>query len=242
MKAHYVRTENMDLLEAGLAMLDLRGSREASWMLVTGRPGEGKTTTLYNWGARQGAVFVTMRPGMTPTRLINEVATKLGIRQGGDVDLDTAVQRLVTEKETAIVLDEAGHALADREACLERLRWITDKSLTPLVLVAMAQDIARFDRRQQISSRIYNHVEFKPTTLDDLVAVVLSLAEVEIDADLIARIHRETAGRMRLVLNAISRIEAVGKSLGKDRVTAADMARTRLCEDYRRTVAPRRAA
>ena len=60
------------------------------------------------------------------------------------------------------------------------------------------------------------------------------LAEVQIAADLVKRIHADTGGRMRNVLNAISRVEMAAKGLNKTSVTAADVRRLTLCEDYRR--------
>ena len=48
MKKNFVRTKNILALEMGIEMLKDCGAREARWMLATGRPGEGKTTTLYN--------------------------------------------------------------------------------------------------------------------------------------------------------------------------------------------------
>ena len=231
MKRHFVRTENLARLEAGIASLAVRGAREASWLLVTGRPGEGKTTTLYHWGAAEGAVYLTAVQGMTPGRLIAALAERMGIPQGRT--METAIGARLVASQSAIILDESGFALDDRAACLERLRGITDKSGTPVILIAMPQDVWRFGQHQQISSRIFNWVEFAPASAADVAAVCQQLADVQIEPDLVQRIHAETEGRMRSVLNAIARIEGVARAASKTRMASADM-RGALCEDYRR--------
>lgn len=230
MKRHFVRTENLARLEAGIASLAVRGAREASWLLVTGRPGEGKTTTLYHWGAAEAAVYLTAVQGMTPGRLIAALAERMGIAQGR---MEAAIGARLAASQSAIILDEAGFALDDRAACLERLRGITDKSGTPVILIAMPQDVWRFGQHQQISSRIFNWVEFAPASAADVAAVCQQLADVQIEPDLVQRIHAETEGRMRSVLNAIARIEGVARAASKTRMASADM-RGALCEDYRR--------
>jgi hypothetical protein len=231
-KSHFVRTENLEALERGVHMLEERGAREASWMLVTGRPGEGKTTTLYNWGASVGAAFVTMRQGWSPGRMVAALASKLGLPSTTDMD-ETLGERLA-QSDTPIVLDEAQFALPNNAACLERLRGITDKTGTPVMLVVMERDVWRFSQREQISSRIFNWVEFKPATLADVGTACQQLTDVRIKADLVTRLHADTRGCMRDVLNGIARIEMAAKGLNKDEVGAADMKRVTLCEDYRK--------
>lgn len=233
MRSHFVKTANLGALEDGVRMLAERGAREASWMLVTGRPGEGKTTTLYNWGAANAAAFVTLRPGLPPGRLLAMLAAKLGVAQGQQLDIDTALGASLAANGTPVILDEAHYGLAESAACLERLRGITDKSGTPVVLVTMEREVWRFGEREQIASRMFAWVEFKPASVDDVAAVCRQLAEVEIAPDLVARIHADSQGRMRSVLNAISRVEMAAQGLGKAQVSAADCRRMTLVEDYR---------
>lgn len=231
MKKHFVKTENLARLEAGVASLSIRGARESSWLLVTGRPGEGKTTTLYNWGAAEAACYVTATQGMTPGRLIATLADRMGIAQSRTTE--AAIGARLAREQIPIILDEAGFALDERAACLERLRSLTDKSGSPMILILMDQDLWKLGQHQQISSRIFNAVDFVPSTAADVAVVCQQLADIEVADDLVARIHAETEGRMRSVLNAISRVEIVARGASKVRMTSADM-RGPLCEDYRR--------
>lgn len=234
MKREFVRTENAKRFRAGIAMLEARGALEAGWMLVIGRPGEGKTTTLHNWAAEVGAVMMTAQEGWTPNRMLTELAEKLGIEPVRG--FERKIEETIAGEEIPVVLDEAAFALHNSAACLERLRGITDKSCTLLVMAAMEQDRPKFSRRQQIASRISYTCDFHKSTLDDVAAACRQLGEVEIADDLVERIHRETDARMRLVMTAINRVEAVARRNGKARVEAADVNGLALCEDFNRAL------
>ncbi|MFM2056079.1 MAG: hypothetical protein RLY71_464 [Pseudomonadota bacterium] len=231
MKTHFVQTQNYARLLAGMTVLEQRGSRESGGMVITGRPGDGKTTNLKNLGSRLGAVFVTCTQGMSPGRLVEALADRLGLPATRYID--EAIGERLTLDQTPVLLDEAQFALADGAACLERLRSITDKSGTPFVLVFMERDLWRVGQREQISSRIACRVEFRPAELDDITEVCRQLSDVAIAPDLVKRIHTDTQGRMRSVLNAISRIEIAARTLGKTAVAAADLRQVVLCDDYR---------
>jgi DNA transposition AAA+ family ATPase len=234
MKKSFVRTENLERLEAGVNMLQERGAREAGWMLVTGRPGEGKTTTLHHWGASIGAAFITMRHGWRPTQMVAALAAELKVFVGRNVDADIG-EALCGDDHIGrvIVIDEAQFALQNSGACLDRLRGITDKSGTPVVLVGMAADVPKFGQREQIGSRIFNWTKFAPSGEADVMSACAQLAEVKIASDLVSRIQRDSGGRMRDVVNAIARIEMFAREVGQDSVSAADVKKVVLCEDYR---------
>lgn len=240
MKQEFVRTENAVRFRAEIAMLEKRGALEAGWLLVTGRPGEGKTKTLHNWAAEVGAVMLTAQANWTVTRMMEELAAKLGIEPVRGYHAKVA--ETIGAENMPIVLDEAQFALHDAAACLEVLRGITDKSGTILVAVTMDHEVPRFNRREQIGSRFFRKCQFHESTLGDVGAACQQLAEgVRIGDDLVERIHRETGGRMRLVLNAISRVEQIAHHLKAESLAAEAVASIALCEDFQRAGVRRRA-
>lgn len=240
MKQEFVRTENAKRFRAEIAMLEKRGALEAGWLLVTGRPGEGKTKTLHNWAAEVGAVMLTAQANWTVTRMMEELAAKLGIEPVRGYQAKVA--ETIGAENMPIVLDEAQFALHDAAACLEVLRGITDKSGTILVAVTMDHEVPRFNRREQIGSRFFRKCQFHESTLGDVGAACQQLAEgVRIGDDLVERIHRETGGRMRLVLNAISRVEQIAHHLKAESLAAEAVASIALCEDFQRAGVRRRA-
>lgn len=231
MKTHFVKTKNLDRLLAGVLLLDQRGARESAGMVINGRPGDGKTTNLQHWGAQVGAVFITCTQGMSPGRLVEAIALKLGLPPTRY--LDDAIGERLTLDQAPVLLDEAQFALADGAACLERLRGITDKSGTPFVLVMMERDLWRLGQHEQLSSRMACRVTFEPADLADISEVCHELSEIAIHPDLVRRIQAETGGRMRSVLNAISRIEIAARRKGLAQANVADLHGIALVDDYR---------
>ena len=241
MKQEFVRTENAKRFRAEIAMLEKRGAREASWLLVVGRPGEGKTVTLHNWAAEVGAVMLTAQADWTVTRMMEELAAKLGIEPVRNYRAKVA--EAIGEAEIPIIVDEAQFALIEGAKCLEVLRGITDKSGTMLIAITMPHEIPRFNRREQIGHRFYRQCKFHESTLADVAAACHQLAEgVTIADDLVARIHQETGARMRLVLNAISRVEQVAHHLKVATIGADAFASIALLEDSHRAGVRRRVA
>lgn len=241
MKQVFVKTENAKRFRSEIVMLEKRGALEAGWLLVTGRPGEGKTKTLHNWAAEVGAVMLTAQANWTVTRMMEELAAKLGIEPVRGYQAKVA--ETIGAEDMPIIVDEAQFALHDSAACMEVLRGITDKSGTMLVAVTMDHEVPRFNRREQIGSRFFRKCQFHESTLADVAAACEQLAEgVSIDADLVERIHRETGGRMRLVLNAISRVEQLAHHMKVSTIGADAVAGIALCEDFQRAGVRRKGA
>lgn len=239
MKKQFVKTENDRRFRAALAQKEQRGASESAMVVVHGRAGDGKTRTLHNWASGCNAVMLTANPGWTVRRMMLELAEKLAVVASGA--WENVVAANIAEQEVPIVVDEAGFALANNAACLEKLRSITDKSGTPLVMVVMERDMDRLRQHDQITSRA-TLCPFFPSTVADVRAACSQLAELEIADDLVERIHRESGARMRLVVEAINIVERSGQAAGKRSVTAADVAGFALCEDFDRMLAARRTA
>lgn len=233
MKREFVKTENSKRLRANVALQQNRGSQESGWIVVYGRPGEGKTRTLHNWASENGALMVTAQVDWTVRRMMLEFADKLGIEP--TTGFERRIEDVIAAEEIPIILDEAGFALQRSAACLERLRGITDKTCTLVVIVMMEQDVPRLARRTQISSRA-RLCEFQKSTLADVAAACAQLSEVEIAPALVQRIFKDTDARMRLVLSAIHVIEAVAHKLGKARIEFEDVKSMQLCDDFTRSI------
>jgi hypothetical protein len=87
-------------------------------------------------------------------------------------------------------------------------------------------------RHPQISSRIARAVEFGPATVEDTAKLCAELCEIPVARDLVSEIQRQSAGRVREILNAIAVVERTGMRGGKDEVTLADMAGQALTHDW----------
>lgn len=237
MKHHFVETENAARFRASINMLEQRGAMEAGGLLVTARPGEGKSTVVDHWAVRANAVYLRAKTEWTPHYMMLELAQALEVDTKGKAkDLFARVQARIAAEQVPIIVDEVEHALRDGAACLEQIRDISDLSEVIVVLIGMEQAKGRISRHMQLASRIGYVCEFKPASLADVKLVCDQLCEVGIGDDLVQEIHRQSDGRMRMVLNAISRAELVGKKMGRQVVSLDDVRNVPLCEDWQSRV------
>ncbi len=237
MKHRFVQTENAERFRAAIRMLEARGALEAGWLLVTARPGEGKSTVVTQWVTETGAVYLRAKTEWTPHYMMLELAQALDVDTRGKAkDIFGRVLAKVAAEQVPIVIDEVEHALRDNAACLEQLRDLSDLSEILVVLIGMEQAKARIARHMQMASRIGYVCEFQPASLVDVSRACAELAELVIDDAVAHEIHRQAAGRMRLVLNAISRAELIGKRLKADPVRLEHVHGTALCEDWQSRV------
>ncbi len=211
MKRQFVRNTNARDFDAAIAQMKRRGPQESGLLLVTGDPGAGKTCTLHHHAGKVRAVMLTAGVDSTPRRLMVELAEKLGVEVSGNYQRQ--VEEYIARNATTIILDEAGFALANNAACVEKLREITDKTLTLLVMVVMSHDMTKLSqpRLKQLADRISGVCQFKRASLEDVALACSQLGEVPMAPDLVAHIHKATAGSMRQVLNAICRVEEEAK-------------------------------
>jgi DNA transposition AAA+ family ATPase len=233
MKKEFVKTENHARFMTALQQKAGHAAAESNLVVVRGRAGDGKTCTMHNYAATQRAVMLTANPSWTVRRMMVELAGALSIPTAGA--WENAVATAIAADEIPVVVDEAGFALANNAACIERLRSITDKSGTLLVLVVMERDMARLQQHDQITSRA-TLCAFAASTLADVRAACTQLAEVVIADELAERIHRDTGGRMRLVVEAINIVEALTLAAGKTRAELADVKGLALCDDFNASV------
>lgn len=240
MKKEFVETENAKRFRVALAKHDQAAAAESNLIFVHGRAGDGKTRTLHNWASARNAAMLTAHPGWTVRRMLVELADHLSIPARGE--WEAAIASQIAAEEIPVIVDEAGFALRDNAACLERLRAITDKSGTLLVAVVMERDMARLRQFDQLTSRA-TLCPFRASTQADVRAACAQLSSVAIADDLAERIHRDSGARMRLVIEAINVCEQLGVAMGKTSVSLADAAGLALCEDFNQALRnPRRAA
>ena len=233
MRSAFVKTENYVRFGNAIKAVEQRGAKEAGMLLVHGQPGYGKSAIIENWAVNNAAIFLRANVDWTPKYFLIELAkTMKKPTQGTAEQLFARLLAEISATEVPIVIDEAENTLNNSAAVLEKIRDFSDRAESIVVLVGMADIKRRIARHQQISSRIAQVVEFQAASLNDTGAVCKQLAEVEIVSDLVTEIHRQTAGRMRLILNAIAQIERAAKSSGLDKIGLEHIGKKSLVYDW----------
>jgi DNA transposition AAA+ family ATPase len=193
-------------------------------LLVYGEPGYGKSQIIENWAVNNDAVFLRANVDWTPKYFLVELAKSLRLPTNGTSEkLFNSLLAVLAAEEKPLVIDEAESTLNNGAAVLEKIRDFSDRAENMVVLVGMADIKRRIAKHQQISSRIAQVVEFKAASLADVAAACKQLTDVDIAPDLVTEIHRQTAGRMRLVLNAIALVERTAKLSALNKMALDDM-------------------
>jgi DNA transposition AAA+ family ATPase len=233
-KKQFIKTSNYERFQSAIKFVDTRGALEASWLLVEGSPGYGKTDTVEEWAAKNGAVYIRAKEKYSASFFLEELADKLKVEGTG-----TRRERFqrITGKllgtQLPIVLDEVQHCLPNNASVLEALRDITDITETVAVLVAGEDKVQRrIARFPQLSRRIRETIEFGPATIDDAAMLCKELSDVEIEDALIGEIHRQSKGLVSAIVNAVAAVEGQARHNRAKRVTLADMVGQELVHDW----------
>lgn len=206
-----------------------RGAPEASWVLVEGDPGYGKSKLLWRHLMRNRAArpaMIRAKADWTPKWMLTELADVMGVeRKRTTENLMRAILEDLMEKQSrpgfCIMVDEIDHA-ARNVKVLESLRDLTDTSECILIASGMRGISSKLKAHSQIHSRIDQFVEFLPATVKDVRLMCDGLSEVKIADDLVEEIQRRTQGRLRIAMGCIARVEAFGKRSRLNTVSLAD--------------------
>lgn len=188
--------------------------------LVYGYTGAGKTTAVSWLVGRAGGLYVRATSQWTPSTMLAALMHELGAAplQRRQAMLAHIVQQLGAKRRPLFV-DEADYLLRDGDM-LEALRDVHDLTGVPVLLIGMEGIERRLVHRPQLARRISHWVEFRPSDLDDARTLVATVCEVELDDELLARLHTEAKGSIGLMTVGLARIEAMAKANGWRRVTA----------------------
>lgn len=214
---------NVQRFTNGVKTLDGRGAEEASWLLLEGEPGLGKSRALQWYSVQKDAVLVRAKAGWTIPWMLKDICNALDLqpRHSSTLMFDQIVNECVM-RAPILIVDEIEHA-ARKIKTLETLRDLTDISGVTLIAGGMKGIRQQLKAHKQVYNRIADVVEFAPATIEDVRLLCSELSEVEIADDLVQRIHKETGGIFREVLNSIARVEQAMKR-NKGQIITATMA------------------
>lgn len=234
MKKGFIPTENYKRLREAEKLVARRGAREAGLVLVRGKYGIGKSELVERWAADSGYVFVRAMETWTKRTVLDELAEKMGLPTDGRIsDVQKRIIGQLAVSMVPIIVDEADFLVDRRSAAkLEVLRDITDVTGAMCFLIGMEHFPAVVARYGHIASRVARVVELEPVSAADVRATVAAKCEVELAPEVVAAIHQQSGGRMRLVLGAIANIEQWAATNGWKRVSAEHIKGQALCVEF----------
>ena len=114
MKNQFAVTSNAERFLAAMSALKNRGASEASWVLLTGVPGLGKTELAQWWALTRDAVYLRAKAAWTPRAAQIELSEKLGIAPSrSNAELFAQILGVLGRNPVPIVIDEIEHCLRD---------------------------------------------------------------------------------------------------------------------------------
>ncbi|MBC7857982.1 MAG: ATP-binding protein [Burkholderiaceae bacterium] len=233
MKKGFVQNSNYARFLQAVKAVEQRGARESSMMLVTGRAGLGKSETVDRYAVDSQAIYLRAKETWTKRGMLVEMAETLRIKTNStNHELQARIIGAIGPRQTPIVIDEAEFTVRSTASILECVRDISDLTETLVILVGMETIEAQVAKYEQISSRIYQVARFLELTEQDVQLTCKQLAEVEIDASLVRELHRQSGGKMRLLMNGIATIERIAKANSLDRASMEDFKGIELCIDW----------
>lgn len=247
MKKGFVQNSNYVRFLQAVKAVEQRGARESGILLVSGEPGLGKSRAVDKWAVDNKAVYFRAVENMKHGFLLKSLSLAMGIdfdeRDGRgkrlypagatNAELQARLTGLIGQHQRPIVIDEAQKLLGSSTTLLEVIRDISDLTEVMVVYVAGVASFARdLAKHRQISSRIFREVPFDVQSEQDVALFCKQLAEIDIDRDLVAELHRQSGGVIRLVVNGINTIERIAKANGMKVATTDAFKGLELCANW----------
>lgn len=212
MRSKLAITKNVAALQVAFEALVSRDVGIPGMGLVHGYTGAGKTTAITWLVNRTRGVYVRATSGWTPASMLGRIMVELGAeplhKRASMLDFIAAQ---LAQQQRPLFVDECDYLLR-HAAMLDGLRDIHDLSGAPVVMVGMQGIDRRLVHKPQLSRRISHWVEFLPSDLEDARTLADTVCEVQLDDDLVARIHAEAKGSIGLMSVGMSRVEALAKA------------------------------
>lgn len=220
MRKGFVITANYRRLKEAQLAVERRGAAEAGLVIIRGPFGVGKSTIVERWAVDARAVFVRAKETWTKRALLNELADQMGLdSRGSNSEVQARVIGSLAQSMQPLVFDEADHLIRTTPSLLETIRDITDVTGCACFLVGMPQFTTRLGRYGHIASRVAKVVEFEMLDLPDVQAICTAMCEVKLSPDVVISVAAQSSGRARLILTAISNLEAWAAANGWEEIT-----------------------
>ena len=225
------RIANIENVKKSIQMIRYLRERPKTEMvglgLIYGAPGLGKSRFARRFAIRNGLFYLRLEATDTARtfsiKLYEILCEKYNISEqirGSTNKIFDACIDIINDvnDEVIIFIDEIDYAFHRNRKLLGSIRDIVDRTLAIIILVGMQnakQMLLRAD--SHYFDRCNYFTEFKPISLADASLICKTIADVDIDSEVVKYIHSAAAGNLRKMIKLIYAIESVasGKSLKK---------------------------
>lgn len=212
MRDVFVQTKNVAAFMGAIEAV--KAKRGPKMVFVKGDVGLGKTRTCAWHAAQNRTLYLEAQSGWNIGWLLDDLCFEIGIAPAHKLsNRSRQVKDHIGKERMEVIIDEADRLKHDRRV-LETIQSIHDASNVPVILVGMGEIDAALKVYPQLSSRIYQRVEFQEIARAELPSIFNQLAEVEIPADAIDDEIARGLKTMRAIERFIPDIEKAVRAKG----------------------------
>ena len=226
MRSKVVPIKNISRLAVAADALTTRASGLPGIGLLHAPIGFGKSVATMWLANRSNCIYVRALATETPASLLGTILAELRCDARGGCAQRTrdAVLALARANRT-LLIDETNQLLDSRRAreLIETVRDVHDLSLVPVVLVGDETVEPRIQHREQLASRVSQHVKFEPIDREDARLLADQLCEVKIHDDLVDHIynHQRVNRVTRRFVTALANAERKARTKGAREIDLA---------------------
>lgn len=223
MKSAVAKTKNvLAAFDAYQSIVEASQSGTPAIAMFTGTAGLGKTTAGSWLFARADGLLVRCLKADTLGTFLHRLSEELSIDQTRCSRADR-LQFIVRELATTqkpLFIDECDY-IAEKTEILETIRDIYDLTNIPIILIGYSALPSKVKRLGQLSSRISQHVEFRPADMDDLVLMAKELVtDTRINDCLLKDLLVAAGGNFRRLHTGLDTIEKFARSNSMQTISA----------------------
>lgn len=195
---------------------------------VWGETGAGKTTAVTWFVNSCHGVYVRALASWTPSSMLRAILNEFNVEPRNGCSCASMVEQIVgklAESGRSVFIDEADYIIENNKMT-DTLRDLHDLASTPLILIGMSGLQKKIGLRAQLAGRVAQWVEFQPCDLDDAGKLAKTLlSDITVEEDLLTKLHKESAGSIRLLVVGLSHIEKRAKAKGIAKIALRDWRR-----------------
>jgi DNA transposition AAA+ family ATPase len=216
MKEIFVATKNTKRFQSAIQRINHKLHGVERLALVAGEVGLGKTIAGIYFGVANGAMMLSVWPGMSRHWLLRVLAKELGLEPAWRTErLVEQIKVALFKEPRTIIFDEFDHFFRDNDAkridALETLRKIHDVCGCPMVFIGEERIDKKIDRIPRLSDRIVEIVRFERYKEGDVKDMIGQLSEYRFENDAIQKITKMSDGRIRPIMKLIHAAEGAAR-------------------------------